>query len=84
MKHLLLQTKTTSGKKLAIALAMLAGALPGLSNAEIQSQEGCVEWNAQTGCVVRQYCTLNTKSRYWACIYWDSRDGSAEVAEGFY
>lgn len=65
-------------------LAATAAVFPGVSKAEIQSQEGCVEWNSQSGCIVRQYCTLNTKTKYWACIYWDSRDGSVEVAEGNY
>lgn len=66
----------------ALALAGLTG--PGVSNAEIQTQEGCVNWNAEQGCIVEQYCSLNTKTRFWACVYWDSRDGSVEVEQGYY
>lgn len=71
--------------RLALAFVAVAGILlPGVGNAEIQTQEGCVEWNAQQGCIVQQYCSLNTKTRFWACVYWDSRDGSVGMEQGYY
>ena len=36
-------------------------------------QEGCVEWNSTQGCVVRQYCSIDTADCTWSCLTFDTR-----------
>ncbi len=78
-------------KKLAvrsvIAASLALGAVgigAGNASAETMSQEGCTEWNSSDGCVVQQYCTLNTDARSWTCVWYDTRTGSMKAATGTY
>ena len=51
--------------------ALGIGAVP--ASALIQRSSGCVEWNANQGCVVTQSCSVDTDTRHWSCLNWDSR-----------
>jgi hypothetical protein len=70
---------------LVVSLAASAiGIGAGNASAETMTQEGCVEWNATGGCVVRQVCSLNTNTRTWHCVTYDTRDGSMTADGGSY
>ena len=70
---------------LVVSLAASAiGIGAGNASAGTMTEEGCVEWNATGGCVVRQVCSLNTNTRTWHCVTYDTRDGSMTAAGGSY
>ncbi len=81
----------TAMRKLVVS-AVVAGSLAasaigigaGSASAETMTQEGCTEWNSSDGCVVQQYCTLNTDTRTWTCVWYDTRTGTMRVAQGTY
>jgi hypothetical protein len=56
----------------------------GSASAETMTQEGCTEWNSTDGCVVRQFCTLNTDTRSYTCVWYDTRTGTMKVGGGTY
>jgi hypothetical protein len=72
---------------LAASLAVSAtglgvGAAP--ASAAVINSQGCLEWNSTDGCVVRQYCSLDTTARYWSCISWDTRTKTGVSQNGVY
>ena len=72
------QGKGSSGRarRLLVAGSLVAAALgvgAGPASALEQYSSGCVEWNSSDGCVVTQTCRVNTETRKWACMTWDTR-----------
>lgn len=56
----------------SLAVAAL-GVGVGPASALIQRSSGCVEWNSTDGCVVTQSCSVDTDTRRWSCLSWDTR-----------
>ena len=62
--------------KIVVASSLAASALgigAGPASAATIRQDGCVEWNSTQGCVVRQYCSIDTVDRTWSCVTFDTR-----------
>lgn len=56
----------------------------GPASALIQNSSGCVEWNSAQGCVVTQSCSLNSDTRRWSCLTWDTRSHTLTGTGGAY
>jgi len=56
----------------SLAVAVV-GIQAGPASALIQRSSGCVEWNSAQGCVVTQSCSVDTDTRHWSCLTWDTR-----------
>jgi len=56
----------------------------GPASALIQRSSGCVEWNSTDGCVVTQSCSVDSDSRTWSCMTWDSRTHTLTGSGGTY
>jgi hypothetical protein len=67
----------------SMAVAVL-GIGAGPASALIQRSSGCVEWNRTQGCVVTQSCSVDTDSRSWSCLTWDTRSRTLTGTGGAY
>lgn len=56
----------------------------GPASALIQQSSGCVEWNSTDGCVVTQSCSVNSDTRRWNCLTWDTRTHTLTGSGGAY
>jgi hypothetical protein len=56
----------------------------GPASALIQRSSGCVEWNSAQGCVVTQSCSVDSDSRSWSCLTWDTRTHTLTGTSGSY
>jgi len=56
----------------------------GPASAYIQRSSGCVEWNSTDGCVVTQSCSVDSDSRRWSCLTWDTRTQTLTGTGGTY
>jgi hypothetical protein len=56
----------------------------GPASALIQRSSGCVEWNSTQGCVVTQSCSVDSDSRSWSCLSWDTRSHTLTGTSGSY
>lgn len=56
----------------------------GPASALIQRSSGCVEWTASDGCVVTQSCAVDSDSRRWSCLTWDTRTQTLTGTGGTY
>jgi hypothetical protein len=73
--------KQGKGMKRRVRQIVVAGSLAvaamgigvGPASALIQRSSGCVEWNETQGCVVTQTCSVDSDSRRWSCLSWDTR-----------
>ena len=82
----------SKGTKKRVRRFVAAGALAvaglgigvGPASALVQRSEGCVEWNSTDGCVVTQSCSVNTDTRRWACLSWDTRTQTLTGTGGTY
>jgi hypothetical protein len=80
-----------SMKRLVLRL-MIGGSLAasaigigaGVASAEKISEDGCIQWDSTRGCVVYQYCTLDTDARTWTCMTYDTRVNKVESESGAY
>ena len=74
-------------RRLVAAAALAVGGLgiaAGPASALIQRSEGCVEWNSTQGCVVTQSCSVDSDTRRWACLTWDTRSHTLTGTGGTY
>lgn len=74
-------------RRLAVAGSLVAvtlgvGVAP--ASALIQRSEGCVEWNSSQGCVVTQSCSVDSDTRRWSCLTWDTRSHTLVGTGGSY
>ena len=67
----------------ALAVAGL-GIGVGPASALIQRSSGCVEWNSTQGCVVTQSCSVDSDTRRWSCLTWDTRSQTLTGSGGAY
>ena len=67
----------------ALAVAGL-GIGVGPASALIQRSEGCLEWNSTQGCVVTQSCSVDSDTRRWSCLTWDTRSHTLVGTGGAY
>jgi len=56
----------------------------GPASALIQRSSGCVEWDATQGCVVTQSCSVDSDTRRWSCLTWDTRTQTLTGSGGAY
>lgn len=73
--------------KVVVAGSLVASALGigvGPASATIIHQDGCVEWNNTQGCVVRQYCDVDTVNHSWSCLRYDTRTHMLSGETGVY
>lgn len=72
--------------KVVLAGSLAAGSIgigAGAASAAT-TQTGCVEWNSTQGCVVKQYCSVDTTDRTWSCLYYDTRTNTLTGETGAY
>ena len=61
--------------RVVLVASLAAGAVgvaAGPASATTRST-GCVEWNSTDGCVVKQWCSIDTGNRTWSCLTFDTR-----------
>jgi hypothetical protein len=68
----------------SLAAAATLGIGVGPASALTQRSSGCVEWNSTQGCVVTQSCSVNSDTRRWACLTWDTRSHTLVGTGGTY
>lgn len=74
-------------RQIVVGSSLAAAALGigvGPASALIQRSSGCVEWNSTQGCVVTQSCSVDSDSRTWNCLSWDTRTHMLTGSGGAY
>jgi hypothetical protein len=81
-----------NGMKRRVRQILVAGSISmaafgigvGPASALIQRSSGCVEWNSSQGCVVTQSCSVDSDTRSWSCLSWDTRTHTLTGSGGAY
>lgn len=78
---------TKRARQILVAASLAVGVVGidvGPASAWIQRSTGCVEWNADQGCVVTQSCSVDSDARRWSCLSWDTRTQTLTGTGGTY
>lgn len=59
----------TAAASAVAALAPIAVSPDGSASA-LEIIEGCIDWNAQQGCVVYQFCLVGSNVNWYWCTTW--------------